>query len=112
MAVRAGDLDRRITLQRASTAQDHGTGEEVATWVPIATVWASKRDVSDGERLASAQVQASITTRFVIRWSLGVSDLNPKDRVMFEGRIYDIAAVKEIGRREGIEISASAHADA
>jgi hypothetical protein len=40
-----------------------------------------------------------------------VADLSPKDRLTFDGRVFNIIGVKEIGRREGLEISASARAD-
>ncbi len=40
-----------------------------------------------------------------------MSDIDPKDRVRFEGRVYDIVGVKEIGRREGLEITAVARPD-
>ena len=106
----AGSLDRRVRLERA-TSQANAFNEPVQTWTPIATVWASKKDVSDRERLASAQVGASLTTRFQIRWSSLVADLNSKDRLVCEGRTYEIAAVRELGRREGLEISATARAD-
>lgn len=106
----AGKLDRRVTLQRATFAQDD-TGQEVATWADLVTVWASKRDVSDGERVAAAEVAASITTRFQIRWGSAWADLNPKDRVVCEGKTYDVSAVKELGRRAGLEITAAARSD-
>lgn len=109
--MQAGKLDRRITLQRATTAQDE-TGQEVQTWSDLATVWASRRDVSDAERVAAAEVAASITTRFQIRWGTSWADLNPREhRVALDGRIYDISGVKEIGRREGLEITAAARRD-
>jgi SPP1 family predicted phage head-tail adaptor len=108
--MRAGPLDRRITLQRATRAQD-ATGQEVETWATLAEVWGSKRDVSDSERVAAAEVSAEITTRFQIRWDSSWSDLNPKDRVVYNGRTYDISSVKEIGRREGLEITAAARSD-
>ncbi len=106
-------LDRQITLQRFTSTQDSGSGEEVRVWSTLGPdyIFASKKDVSDGERVAAAEVSASITTRFQIRWDPAWSDLNPKDRLTSEGRIYDIEAVKEIGRREGLEISASARSD-
>jgi SPP1 family predicted phage head-tail adaptor len=106
----AAKLDRRIVLQRATFAQD-ATGQQIATWATLATVWASKQDVSDGERIAAAEVSAEITTRFQIRWGSPWSDLNPKDRVSYDGRTYDISAVKEIGRRVGLEITAAARSD-
>lgn len=103
-------LDRKITLQRYTWTQDE-YGAPVQAWTDIATVWAAKRDVSDGERVAAAEVSASITTRFQIRFDSSWSSLNPKDRVVFDGRVYDIWGVKEIGRREGFEITAAARAD-
>lgn len=109
--MKAGALDRRISILRATTVQDPGTGEEVETWSTLATVWAAKKDVSDGERMKAAEVSAEISTRFTIRWSSAVSSVNPKDRVQHDGRTYDIFSVKELGRREGLEITGTARAD-
>lgn len=106
-----GKLDRWITLQRNTPTQDTGSGENVDSWATLATLRAAKRDVSDTERVASAEVQAEITTRFQIRWSSAWSSLNAKDRLTCEGKTYQIVGTKEIGRHEGIEISASARAD-
>lgn len=104
-------FDRTIRIERATITQDPGSGENVETWGDLATVQAGKHDVSDRERLAASEVQAELTTRFTIRWDSTVASVNPKDRVIFEGRTYNIVAVREIGRREGLEISASARAD-
>jgi len=103
-------FDRKITLQRRASTQD-AAGAPVLTWQTLAVVWTIKRDVSDSERVASAEVSAEIGTRFQIRWDSSWSTLNPKDRVVSAGLIYDIVGVKEIGRREGLEISAIARAD-
>ncbi len=107
MALRAGDLDRRITIEHYAETRDP-FNNPVKTWHALATVWTAKMDVSDSERLAAQEVGAEITTRFRIRWSPQVSNIDPQDRVRFEGRIYDIVGVKEIGRRDGLEISAVA----
>lgn len=106
----AGPLDRRITLQRATVTQNE-CGEEISTWGTLATVWAAKLNVSDGEKVAASEVAAQIDLRFQIRWDSSWSDLNPKDRVVFEGRTFDLAGVKELGRREGLELSCAARAD-
>lgn len=108
--MRAGDLDRRVTLMRASTAAN-SFNELVETWSPLATVWASKTDVSDGERFRAAAVGATIDARFQIRWSATVSTVGPRDQLVCEGRTYDISGVKEIGRRLGLEITATARND-
>ena len=76
---------------------------DIETWQPFATVWASKLDVSDGERVAAAEVSAQITTRFQILWSRSVADVSPRDRCECQGLTYDIVAVKELGRRDGFD---------
>ncbi|MFA5897937.1 MAG: phage head closure protein [Hyphomicrobium sp.] len=106
----AGKLDRRISIERASTAQDD-TGQEIETWLPVATVWASWRRASARETLAAAEIAAEVTDVFDIRWSYLVAEINPKDQIIFDGRTYDISAVAEIGRREGMQIAAVARAD-
>lgn len=104
-------LDRPIRLERAAVTQDSGSGENVETWAELATVWAAAMPVSDGEKVAAAEVSATISMRFQIRWDSSWSDLNPKDRVVFDGRTFDIWGVKELGRRQGLEITASARAE-
>lgn len=108
--MRAGALDRRIVIERATTTPDefNASGE---TWAALATVWASKSDVKDGERMRAGAVSSEITTRFQVRYSTTLADVGPKDRVRFDGRTYDIVAVKEIGRNEGLEITAAARND-
>lgn len=104
-------LDRKISLLRASRVQDSGTGEEIETWSILANVWAGKKDVSDGERMRASEVSAEISTRFVIRWDSAWADINAKDRIQYETRVFDIFSVKEIGRRQGLEITGTARAD-
>jgi SPP1 family predicted phage head-tail adaptor len=108
--MRAGPLDRRIQILRATITTD-AMNTPVETWVLLVTVWASKRDVSDGERFKSGTMNASRMTRFQIRHSSQVATVNPKDRVVFEGLTYDIIATKELDRRDGIEITAAARTD-
>jgi SPP1 family predicted phage head-tail adaptor len=106
----AGDLDRRIQFRRATVSA--GALGAVETWADHgAPVWASKKDLSDGERWRASEVQAHVTTRFVIRSSEFSRDLTPKDRLICEGREYDITGIKEIGRRDMLEITAAARAD-
>lgn len=106
----AGDLDRRVQFRRANLV-DNGLSRAPVFADFGSPVWASKADVSDGERLRAAEVQASITTRFRVRWSPFSTGITPKDRLVCEGVEYDISGIKEIGRREFREITANARAD-
>lgn len=106
----AGERDRRIVIQRATTSTN-AFGEEIPTWATLATVWAKRTPVMDGERWRAGEVAATITERFLINWSSTVASVSAKDRISYNSRIYDIAGVKEIGRRESIEITAAARDD-
>ncbi|WP_426043697.1 phage head closure protein [Caulobacter sp. DWR3-1-2] len=108
--MKAGDLDRRITLQPRVLTKDPFNAD-VETWPDLTTVWASYEPVKDGERFRANETAATITARFQIRWSGLVASLSPADRLNFDNRSFDIVAVKEIGRREGLEISATARAE-
>ncbi|MGR3452882.1 phage head closure protein [Pseudooceanicola sp.] len=107
----AGKLDRRITLERG-TVSDDGFNDAIGEpWSVLAEVWAQSMPLSDGERWRAGSIGATATHRFRIRYSSQVADLNPKDRLVFEGRVYDISGVKELGRRTGLEVTASARVD-
>lgn len=108
-----GKLDRRITIQRATLSQNK-FGEDVEVWGELATVSAMAKPLSDGERrerMVAGEVSATAETRFTIRWSTTVESVNPKDRIIYGGMTWDIWSTKELGRREGIEITAAARAD-
>lgn len=106
--MQAGALDRRIRLlsYRAGAANDFGEPGS-PTWDQAAVLWASKRDLSDAERVAAQAVGAILTTRFVVRSSTITRAIKPQDRIEYDGRTYDVVSQKEIGRRDGIEITAA-----
>lgn len=110
MRIGAGQMDRRITLRRATYTQD-AVGESIATWATLASVAAQFIPVSDGDMLRGDEVSADMLSRFRIRWSRVTSSVDPKDRLIFETREYQIHGVKEIGRRDFLEITASARAE-
>lgn len=106
----AGKLDRRITLQRVTITRDEYNAP-VETWADLTTVWASYEPVSDGERFRAGERAAEISARFQIRYSSAVKDVTPVDRLTFDGKPYAITHVKEIGRRVGLELTATGRAD-
>ena len=105
----AGELDRRITLQRASETED-GYGTVTGDWADIATVWAKLMPMSGAERLAASENAAFANVRFKIRKSSDVSDLNAKDRLVFDSVTHNIANVRQEGR-SFLVIDAVARAD-
>lgn len=107
----AGKFDRRIQFQRYTLADDGF--QQVQTWVDHGSkVSARMQDVSDGERYRAEDVSATITTRFQVRYSDFTRDITPKDRLVFERRIYEIVGIKELaGRRKVLELTTVAQSD-
>lgn len=115
MTVTAGDLDRKVTIQR-STATTNAFNEPVLTWADFVTVRARRRDVSDRQRtemIAAGQVGAFLATRFIIRSSVQTRTVKPVDRLMHEGSTWSIHGIKEAdeGRFRFLEIMAVKDAD-
>ncbi len=107
MAMAAGKLDRRIRIERA-TAVDDGYQTRPGAWAELATVWAQFIPMSGKEAREQLGREATMPASFRIRWSSRTADVSPADRVRYPageaGRIYEIKAVNEIGRREGLEL--------
>lgn len=106
----AGGLDRRITIQRATVTYNE-FNDPIETWGDLTTVWAKRRDASATESYRAQEVGAQITTRFTIRWSTTVESVTPTDRISFDGRLYNITAVRDVGRNQWREVDAVARAD-
>lgn len=103
--MQAGNLDRLVQFLRAS-AIDDGFQSKPGPFLPYGgKVWASKRDVSDGERFAAGSITASMMTRFQVRWSEFTAGIAETDRLTCEGRTYAILGIKELGRRVGLELT-------
>lgn len=122
--MRAGVLDRKVTIQRRTVTQD-AAGQEVVTWSAIAHRRAAAiATLTADERFAANQFIAREQVAFEIRWSSSVADVNPLDRVLYPPpadedeqaptatTIYDILAVEEIGRRRGLKVTAARRTEA
>lgn len=102
--MRAGRLDRRITLQHRTTSRD-SFGQEVETFTAYATVWASKLDTRGREAIASEQKFAENSSVFQIRHMEGVLRT---DRIVYGSEVYNIRQIAEVGRRRTLDILADA----
>jgi SPP1 family predicted phage head-tail adaptor len=98
--VRAGKLDRVITIERvAQTLDAYGVPQE--TWSPVATLRAEIVDQSDDETIGEGGAVSKTVLTFRTRFLDGVT---LADRVVYQGEILDLKGTKEIGRRRELEI--------
>lgn len=100
--MRLGNLDRRIVIESATEAQD-SYGEAIKTWSTFATVWAKATPNRGDERFAANQIVAQADSMFRIRWQSGVTT---KMRINYDGQIYDIVYLAELGRHEALDLYA------
>lgn len=115
--LRAGDLDTLIAVQR-KTVTYSSTGDPQETWATLVLSDSAIRPLTGDERNGAEQWIAREQTEFTIRWSTGVADLSPLDRIVCpssdvslspisDRSIYDIFGVHEIGRNIGLRIFAA-----
>lgn len=111
--MRAGKLDRRIIIERAEVTTDD-FGNDVESWMDVATVWAQQRPVRGDERFSAQELAGTRVMSFHIRYR---SDLTSRDRIRFKNhgdaveRTYNITDVREIGRGVVTEFDAVARSD-
>ena len=89
------------------TASDYG--ENAESWTALETVWASIEAVSAKELVRSGLAVGSITHLIRMRYRddlAGSAMLGPEHRLMHDGRAFEIVGVREVDRREYLEISA------
>lgn len=99
----AGNMDRCIVLQTATTTQS-ASGEPIVTWGANETIWAEWLPAGTKEAW-QAQQRLGAYVDGVLR----IYDRTPRPdpattRILFDGRVFDIKPYIEIARREGLEI--------
>lgn len=99
MGMNAGQLNRRVQFQRAGQVDDGfqtGTGPFVNHGNVLA---ASRRDVSDAEKIAYGQLQSEVTARFRVRACQLTRGISPADRLICDGKTFNILGIKEADER-------------
>lgn len=109
--MRAGELNRRLSLDQPVTSQND-TGEEVTAWAERAKVWAEIHPLRGRESLIAGVNLALMDTRIRMRWTPAADNIGPKWRLRYKSITYDIVQVAHVdmGRRE-IEIMAKSGAN-
>lgn len=110
LVVAAGKMDRRVLIMVASKTQAPGSGEVTRDWAPLDTVWAQVDAAGGSESIRSDQPAAIQTLAFTIRYR---PDMSPIEDLclVFEDQVFDVTNVDELGRREGMRVSAFARAE-
>jgi SPP1 family predicted phage head-tail adaptor len=102
-----GKLDRRVTIQ--VRVQQTGTdGFVTESWVDLFSVYAARENVAASRRSSDGLDISTSGEVFTVRYRAGISTAH---RLIFEGRPYAITSVTEIGRRDGMRLTAETAAN-
>ena len=86
MALAAGKLRHRVTIQRQAQSRDAASGDVKVSWSDVATVWAAVEPLSVREFIAAQANQSQITARITIRYRSG---LTADMRILHRDQIYN-----------------------
>lgn len=98
-----GKFDRLITLLRDFEIGRDQFDQPITEPRPVAKFWGEKIHKQEDERFAAEQRYALRTVTFRAYW---IDDIRSTDRLECDGALYDVKGVRELGFREGVEISA------
>ena len=101
--MRAGKLDRRITIQSKAVVID-AYGERTNTWSTFLSVWSRPVQKDGREQTADNNRSTDRVVHFRVRYN---STITREMRVIWEGLYYKIEDLKELGREDGLIIQCS-----
>lgn len=99
--MRAGTLDRTITLLASTAGEPDEYGTVTEGWAEAGRFHAAVVTQSTEEFLRGSGEANETVIVFRTRW---IPTLTNANRIRFEGRDYDVKERKEIGRRVGLEL--------
>lgn len=86
--MRAGQLRHRVTIQELAEVPNT-YGEIPQLWQNAEECWASIEPLAGRELFAAQQVRPEVTHRITMRHR----QISPKNRIMFENRVFNIESV-------------------
>ncbi len=98
----SGQLDRKITLIYEELVPN-SIGEEKPEKRVLCRPWAKLDEVSGGEDV-EGKILHRTNRSFIVRFRPEIKQMSNKLSVDYEGVLFDVTHVKEIGRREFLEI--------
>lgn len=97
-----GLMDELVTVEQFTTTTDSNTGEKLQSWSTYSTPWARIQESESGsESVDSDRREAKQTVTFSMRYDSGI---NPKMRIAWENKYYNIINIADLERRMYLRI--------
>jgi len=102
VTLRAGETDRRVTIQRDTGVTRDTDGAPIDGWVTYLAWWAKKQFLGGHEGETGEGRSATATVQWSGRYSADVAAVSPtKFRINDGGVLYDILSVDDSNKRQG-----------
>lgn len=98
--VPAGSLVERIVIERGTTTVVRG--DKMTTWAALFELRAELQALDVSEEPDGAGSKITTEATFLVRYR---PEINVTDRVRWGGEVFDIIALKTVGRRQGLQIT-------
>lgn len=83
--LRSGDLRERVTILKPIYASSTQSGQGVATFSPLADVWAKVEPVDGTENLEAGSITSLVSYKVGIRWYPGIAARMRVLRPLYDG---------------------------
>lgn len=100
--IRIGERDRQVLVLMPAVARG-ASGDSITTYVPRFSkpLYAGVAGATGREVMAAGQNTAPWELKVTVLYNKGISR---NDKVEYNGERYDIVAMAEVGRRQGLEL--------
>lgn len=106
--MRLGRLNRRVTILRAGTPTRDALNTPVKAWVPFVSFWAEEIQQRPMESWKAGQTAAQTETLFRLRRNPRSEAITAQDRLVSDGRTFEIIGVTARAQGDRIELVAIA----
>lgn len=98
----AGLMDELVTVEQYSMTTDSNTGEKLQSWTTYSIPWARIQENESGSETVDAdRREHKQTVLFTVRYDSGI---NPKMRILWESKYYNIINIADLERRMYLKI--------
>jgi SPP1 family predicted phage head-tail adaptor len=98
----AGLMDELVTVEQYTMTTDSNTGEKLQSWSTYSTPWARIQEGESGSETVDAdRREHKQTVTFTLRHDSGI---NPKMRIVWENKYYNIINIADLERRMYLKI--------
>lgn len=96
---KCGTFRQRITLTTPATPETFDTfGQPIKSYTAVGTYWAEVRPLAGHEAIVAKQVKAEATHAVSMRY-LGLTVINPLDRIQLGSRVFGVVSVRNVEER-------------